>query len=86
MSELVDRLFDAAVDLVADDGGPYVSLPAAARDIGVPERTVRRWCADGTLRGAHQAKKRGSWRIPLRQVQLARLARAEPCPHCGRCG
>jgi excisionase family DNA binding protein len=47
-----------------------------ARHLRLSTRTVRRWCADGTLRGAVQLPG-GGWRIPESAID-ALLRQAAP--------
>ena len=47
-----------------------MSTAKAAKWLGVPERTVREWCATGRLEGAFQpAGHYGKWLIPLRAIE-----------------
>ncbi len=46
------------------------STAKAARWLGIPERTVREWCATGKLEGAKQwSGYQGKWLIPLTTLE-----------------
>lgn len=44
----------------------YISVTAFAANYGVPERTVRNYCANGKLEGAYLIGK--TWNIPAQAV------------------
>lgn len=50
-----------------------VSVPAAAGLLGVSDRRVTQWLADGTLSGA---KERGRWQVDRESVEQLRHARS----------
>ncbi len=50
---------------------PPLSVRAAATELGVNERTVRRWIDQGQLAAV---KIRGSYRIAVEEIERARIA------------
>lgn len=55
----------------------FLTMAEAAQMLGVSYRTVIRWCANGTLRGAVKVgpPRRGLWLVPLQSVEEYRANR-----------